>query len=134
MPEPTYGTGATVAGDISSWAFLRDCDGDGILEADTNGDGQCPGDPKVMDYRAIGTRELPLGTPFTGSFEFTCFHVPDDVAIIATGPLTITASEEVAVFGAMRLAGGADISTPVDIDARTSAWLSDTGDLLSRAV
>ena len=129
FPAPAFTTGTNVTIAAPVGPFLRDCDGDGILEADTNGDGQCLGDPKVMDHRGIGTRELPPGTPFTGSFEFTCFHVPDDVAIIATGPLTIKASQEVAVFGAMRLSGGANIATPVDIDARTSAWLSDTGNI-----
>jgi hypothetical protein len=129
MPEPSYITGTAVTVTSPVGPFLRDCDGDGVLEADTNGDGQCAGDPKVMDHRGIGTRELPPGTPFTGTFEFTCFYIPDDVAIIATGPLTITASREVAIFGAMRLSGGAHISTPVDIDARTSAWLSDTGNI-----
>jgi hypothetical protein len=127
FPAPAFTTSANVTINAPVGAFLRDCDGDGILEADTNGDGQCLGDPKVMDYRGIGTRELPPGTPFTGSFEFTCFYIPDDVSIIATGPLTIKASREVAIFGAMKLSSGADISTPLDIDARTSAWLSDTG-------
>jgi hypothetical protein len=129
FPAPTFTTGASVTIASPVGAFLRDCDGDGVLEADTNGDGQCAGDPKVMDHRGVGTRELPPGTPFTGSFQFTCFYVPDDVAIIATGPLTIIASREVAVFGAMRLSGSTHISTPVDIDARTSAWLSDTGSI-----
>ena len=97
-----------------------------FLEADTNGDGLCDGDPEVMDYNGDGTRELPDGSPFTGSFEFTCFYIPDDVAIISTGTLTVKASEEVAVFGAMRLISGAEISTPGKIDLRTSAWLSGT--------
>lgn len=129
LPSPTYITGSAVSVSSPVGPFLRDCDGDGILEADTNGDGQCAGDPKVTDYRGVGTRELPPGTPFTGSFQFTCFYIPDDVAIIATGPITVKASREVAIFGAMRLSGGADIATPVDIDARTSAWLSDTGNI-----
>jgi hypothetical protein len=129
LPSPTYITGTAVSVSSPVGPFLRDCDGDGILEADTNGDGQCAEDPKVMDHRGIGTRELPPGTPFNGSFEFTCFYIPDDVAIIATGPLTIAASREVAIFGAMRLTGGAHISTPVDIYAFTSAWLSDTGNI-----
>ena len=129
MPEPTYATGVTVPVQSPVGPFLRDCDGDGVLEADTNGDGQCAGDPKVTDHRGIGTRELPPGNPFAGSFEFTCFYIPDDVAIVASGPITVKASREVAIFGAMRLSGGADIATPVDIDARTSAWLSDTGNI-----
>jgi len=127
FPAPAFTTGANVTINAPVGPFLRDCDGDGILEADTNGDGLCPGDPKVMDHRGVGTRELPPGTPFTGNFEFTCLYIPDDVSIIATGPLTIKASKEVAIFGAMKLSSGGDISTPLDIDARTSAWLSDTG-------
>lgn len=127
LPAPACITGATVAVGQPVGPFLRDCDGDGILEADTNGDGQCGGDPKVMDYRGVGTRELPPGAVFTGNFEFTCFYIPDDVAIIATGPLTVKAAREVAIFGAMKLSNGADFSTPLDIVARTSAWLSDTG-------
>lgn len=129
FPAPTFASGTSVTINAPVGAFLRDCDGDGVLEADTNGDGLCPGDPKVMDHRGVGTRELPPGTPFTGSFEFTCLYIPDDVSIIATGPLTIKASREVAVFGAMKLSGGANIATPVDVDARTSAWLSDTGNI-----
>jgi len=129
-PNPTFITAAPVSIDQPAGPFLRDCDGDGILEADTNGDGQCAGDPKVMDYRGIGTRELPPGTPFTGTFTFTCFHIPEDVAITATGPLNITASREVAIFGAMRLSDGIKIATPVDIDARLSTWLSDAGEII----
>ncbi len=129
-PNPTFITAEPVSIDQPAGPFLRDCDGDGILEADTNGDGQCAGDPKVMDYRGIGTRELPPGTPFTGTFTFTCFHIPEDVAITATGPLNITASREVAIFGAMRLSDGIKIATPVDIDARLSTWLSDAGEII----
>ena len=129
FPAPAFTTGANVTINAPVGAFLRDCDGDGVLEADTNGDGICAGDPKVMDHRGVGTRELPPGTPFTGSFEFTCLYIPDDVSIIATGPLTIKASREVAIFGAMKLSNGADISTPLDVDARTSAWMSDTGSI-----
>jgi len=107
--------------------FLRDCDGDGILEADTNGDGRWEGDPEVRDYNGNGSRELPEGTSFTGDFQFTCFYIPDDVAIATTGPLTIAASREAAVFGAMRLASGVQISSSAMIDLRTSAWLSEDG-------
>jgi hypothetical protein len=128
-PPPTYTTGQAVSVPNPVGPFLRDCDGDGILEADTNGDGQCQGDPKiiVMDNTGGATWGLPAGTAFTGTFEFTCFYIPSEVALIATGPLTVKASREVAVFGAMRLAGDTVISSPAPIDLRTSAWLSDGG-------
>jgi hypothetical protein len=126
-PTPTYipGQAVTVANPVGP--FLRDCDGDGILEADTNGDGQCPGDPKIIMMNNTGgaTWGLPTGTAFTGNFEFTCFHISYRMAIASTGPLTIKASREVAVFGAMRLGGDTVISTPAAIDLRASAWLSD---------
>lgn len=126
-PTPTYTTGQTVTVPNPVGPFLRDCDGDGILEADTNGDGLCQGDPKiiVMDNTGGATWGLPAGTAFTGSFEFTCFHVSYRMAIVSTGPLTIKASQEVAIFGALRLAGDTVISTPAAMDLRTSAWLSD---------
>ena len=126
-PTPTYNTGQAVSVPNPVGPFLRDCDGDGILEADTNGDGRCEGDPKLMVMENTGeaTKGLPSGTAFTGTFEFTCFYVPSDVVLIATGPLTVKASKEVAVFGAVRLPNGAEISTPAKIDLRTSAWLSD---------
>lgn len=124
---PTYATGQAVTVQNPAGPFLRDCDGDGVLEADTNGDGLCNGDPKiiVMDNTGGVTKGLPFGTAFSGSFQFTCFYLPSDVALIATGPLTIKASREVAVFGAVRLPNGAAIATPAKIDLRTSAWLSD---------
>jgi len=124
---PAYVTDGSVSVPSPVGPFLRDCDGDGILEADTNGDGLCAGDPEVRDYNADGSRELPEGTTFAGDFRFTCFYVPDDVAITATGPLTIAASREAAVFGAVRLASGIGLSCPAMIDLRTSAWLSEDG-------
>src|SRR3990172_1971260 len=125
-PSATYNTSQSVSVPDPVGPFLRDCDGDGILEADTDGDGLCDGDPEVKDYNGDSTRELPDSTSFTGNFEFTCFHIPDDVAIISTGALSIKASEEVAIFGAVRLNSGVEISTPGKIDLRTSAWLSGT--------
>ena len=129
LPPATYLTSQPVSVPSSVGPFLRDCDNDGILEADINGDGQCAGDPKVQDYNGDGTRELPPGTLFAGGFQFTCFHIPSDVAIIATGPLTIKASQEVAIFGTMKLSSGVEISSPVMIDLHTSAWLSDTANI-----
>jgi hypothetical protein len=127
-PTPTFATGAAVAVPSPVGPFLRDCDSDGVLEADVNGDGLCDGDPEVRDYRANGTRELPLGTDFQGSFEFSCFHISWDVAIITTGPLTVKASREVAIFGAMRLGGRTEVSSPESLDLRTSVWLSVAGE------
>ena len=127
LPTPIYKTSQDVNVKAPVGPFLRDCDGDGILEADINGDGQCSGDPEVKDYNSDGTRELPDGTQFTGSYQFTCFYIPSDVAIISTGPLTIKVSEEVAIFGALRLNSGAEISALGVIDNHTSAWLADAG-------
>ena len=124
---PTYVTAGAVSVPSPVGPFLRDCDNDGILEADVNGDGQCTGDPEVRDYNGDGSRELPEGTPFTGDFQFTCFYIPDDVAIVATGPLSIAASREAAVFGAVRIASGVQISSLAMIDLRTSAWLCEDG-------
>jgi hypothetical protein len=129
FPPAAYLTSQPVSVPLPVGPFLRDCDNDGILEADTNGDGQCAGDPKVQDYNGDGTRELPPGTLFAGAFQFTCFHIPSDVAIIATGPLTIKGSQEVAIFGTMKLSSGVEISSPVMIDLHTSAWLSDTANI-----
>ncbi len=126
-PAPTFSSGQAVTVQNPVGPFLRDCDGDGLLEADTNGDGQCQGDPKiiVMDNTGGASWGLPAGAAFTGSFEFTCFHVSYRMAIVSTGPLTIKASQEVAIFGAMRLVGDTVISTPAAMDFRASAWLSD---------
>lgn len=126
-PAPTFTTGQTVTVQDPKGPFLRDCDGDGLLEADTDGNGDCSGDPEIMLMENTGgaTWGLPAGAAFTGSFEFTCFHVSYRMAIASTGPLTIKASQEVAIFGAMRLVGDTVISTPATIDLRTSAWLSD---------
>ena len=102
---------------------MDDFDNDGVLEADVDGNGLSPSDPEVRDYNSDGTRELPVATAFTGDFQFTCFHVPDDVALITSGPLTIGTSQEIAVFGAMRLGGNVQLSSLAPIDLRTSAWL-----------
>jgi len=87
-------------------------------------DVDCAKDTCAFD---LTPRLTATGTNFTGEFNFTCFYIPDDVAIVSTGPLTIKASNEVAVFGAMRLNSSAQISTPAKIDLRTSAWLSEDG-------
>lgn len=126
-PTPAFTQGAAVKASSPPGPFLRDCDSDGILEADVNGDGLCDGDPKVADHRGNGTRELPPGTTFQGTFDFTCFHIPSDVAIITTGPLNINASREVAVFGVMMLGGRTEISSPEPLDLRSSVWLAAGG-------
>ncbi len=124
---PTFQTAQSVSVASPVGPFLRDCNCDGILEADVNGDGLCLNDPEVKDYNNNGSRELPPGTLFSGSFEFTCFYIPDDVLIESTGALTVAASEEVAVFGALRLTSGARISCQNAINLTTGAWLSVDG-------
>ena len=126
-PLPTFVTGGAVSVPAPVGPFLRDCDNDGVLEADVNGDGRCTGDPEVRDYNSDGSRELPTGAGFAGTFQFTCFHIPYDVAIIATGPLTVTASDELAVFGAVRLPAGGSFACLSRIDLHTSAWLAESG-------
>jgi hypothetical protein len=128
-PKPAFLVSQPVSVPSPVGPFLRDCDNDGVLEADVNGDGRCEGDPKVLDYRSVGTRELPAGTSFTGTFDFTCFHIPDDVSIQVTGPLTVRASHQIAIFGTLRLASGAELSSLGLIDIRTSAWMSQPGTL-----
>lgn len=124
-PKPVYATGQSVSVPAPVGPFVRNCDADPALEADTNGDGVCAGDPELVDNDGDGSRNLPPGTPFTGSFQFTCFWVPEDVTITATGPLTIKGSKELAVFGALRLPNDATFSTPAKVDVRASAWLAD---------
>jgi hypothetical protein len=123
-PTPTFKT-EPVSVPSPVGPFLRDCDADGILEADTNGDGLCTNDPEVRDHDGDGDRELPPGTVFEGSFQFTVFHVPDDVVLVSTGPLNIKASVDVRVFGIMHAASGAEIAAVGVIDLRTSAWMSE---------
>ena len=128
-PAPDFVTGHAVSVPGPVGPFLRDCDNDGILEADVNGDGQCAGDPELKDYNGDGSLELPNGTQFSGSFQFTCFFIPYNAAIIATGPLTVAAADEFAVFGAVRLPNGGTFSCPGNIDLHTSAWLAETGSI-----
>jgi hypothetical protein len=128
-PAPGFSTGQTVSVPDPVGPFLRDCDNDGILEADVNGDGLCEGDPELKDYNGDGSIELPEGTQFSGRFQFTCFFIPDNAAIIATGPLTVAAAEELAVFGAVRLPNGGTFSCPGNIDLHTSAWLAESGSI-----
>ncbi len=131
-PEPVYATSQSVSVPAPVGPFVRNCDADPALEADTNGDGVCAGDPELTDTDGDGSRNLPPGTPFTGSFQFTCFWVPEDVTITATGPLTIKASKELAVFGALRLPNDASFSTPAKVDVRSSAWLADDSGITLR--
>ena len=110
-------------------AFLADFDGDGILEADTDGDGLDAADPEVADRDGDGTRDLPPGTTFAGTRRYTIFWVPDDVVIAATGFLKVMVTTDARVFGAIRLAAGIEIAARGVIDVRSSAWLSETGEV-----
>jgi hypothetical protein len=125
-PSPTYLTGQPVSVPDPVGPFLRDCDDDGILEADTNGDGQCTGDPEVKDYDGDGVLELPPGTVFQGDFQFTTLFIPHNTLITTTGPLSIKVSKDSRVFGVMRLAAGFALSAVGIIDNRTSAWLAES--------
>ena len=124
-PEAIMETGQDITVTSPVGPFLRDCDSDGILEADVNGDGLCADDPELQDHDGDGSMELPEGTSFSGEYEFSCFYIPDNTTIVADGPLTIRASSEIAVFGTVRLSNGGDFSTIRKIDLRTSAWLSE---------
>lgn len=127
-PAPVFLTNSAVIVKNPAGPFLLDWDKDGVLEADVNGNGHDAKDPKLKDYDGDGSRELPPGAVFTGELEFTSFYIPEDVQIVTTGPLTIRASREVAVFGVMKLKSGASISTTTNrIELRTSAWLSEDG-------
>jgi len=110
-------------------AFLADFDGDGELEADTDGDGLDAADPEVADRDGDGTRDLPPGTTFAGTRRYTVFWVPDDVVIAATGFLKVMVTSDARVFGALRLAAGAEIAARGVVDVRSSAWLSETGEV-----
>lgn len=125
--DPVFQTTQAVGAPDFVGAFIRDCDGDGIQEADTNGDGSCTGDPELRDYNADGSRELPNGTPFAGSFQFACFHVPVDVALITTGPVTIASAGDVGIYGSVYYAGTFTLAAAGSIDLRTSAWMADAG-------
>jgi hypothetical protein len=85
--------------------LLRDCDDGSVLEADTKGDGPCDGDPELADHDGDGTRELPPGTGFAGTFAFRGFFVSEDVSLTTSGPLRAGDSRGVGVFGSLRLAG-----------------------------
>jgi len=124
---PVFQTAQAVGAPDFAGAFIRDCDGDGIEEADTNGDGNCTGDPELRDYNADGSRELPNGTPFAGSFQFACFHVPVDVALITSGPVAIASAGDVGIYGSVYYAGNFTLAAAGSIDLRTSAWMADTG-------
>ncbi len=121
-PNPTFNTGNNHLTPLNVGPFLRDCDNDGILEADINCDNSCAGDPELRDYDNDGSYELPQGTTFEGSCSFSCFFIPHNVSITSTGQLTVTTSQEVVVFGAMNLSGGGTFNAIQNIDLRTSAW------------
>ncbi len=121
-PVPSFSTGNNMLTPMNVGPFLRDCDNDGVLEADTNCDNSCAGDPELRDYNNDGTYELPPGTSFEGICAFSCFFIPYNVAITTTGQLTVATSQEVVVFGAMSLQGSGTFNAIGNIDLRTSAW------------
>jgi hypothetical protein len=123
-PVPTFNTNQNFATLADLGPFLRDCDNDGILEADTNCDNSCTGDPEIRDYNNDGSYELPPGTTFEGSCSFSCFFIPYNVSITTTDTLDIAASNDIVVFGAMNLTGGGTFNAIQMIDLRTSAWNS----------
>ncbi len=131
FPDPVFTTSAALAPSSATSAFLRDCDNDGIDEADTNGDGACTGDPEVQDYNSDGSRELPAGTAFAGTFDFRCFYIPSDVVLVTSGAVSIRVSDEAAIFGSINPAGDFSIDAPGLIDLRTSAWLAPSAAALN---
>ena len=126
--DPVLQTGQAVNVPGSAGPFIRDCDNDGVDEADTNGDGLCAGDPELRDDNLDGSRELPDGTPFAGNFRFGCFNVDSDVALVATGPVVIETQGDVGIHGVVDAAAGFDIVAQGGIDIRTSAWMMQGGD------
>lgn len=125
---PVYETGQSVAAVAAVGAFVRDCDGDGVDEAGTNRRRRlCAGDPELSDYDADGSRELPAGTHFAGSFRFSCFQVPSDVRLTTTGPVTIESSGDVGIHGAVEAAGAFTVLAQGRIDLTTSAWQTPAG-------
>ena len=128
-PRAVTLTATPVSPGAPKGAFLADYDGDGILEADTDGDGFDAADPEVADRDGDGTRDLPPGTTFSGTRRYTIFWVPDDVVIGATGYLKVMVTTDTRVFGAIRLAAGIEIAARGVIDVRSSAWLSETGEV-----
>jgi hypothetical protein len=130
--DPTFQTGQAISVPSPVGAFIRDCDHDGIDEVDTNGDGQCAGDPELRDYNGDGSRELPPGTPFSGTFQFTCIGISSDVALVTTGPVTLYSSGSAGIYGAIHAAGDFVLAAASIIDLHTSAWLAESGTLTFR--
>ena len=128
-PRAVTLTATPVSPGAPKGAFLADYDGDGILEADTDGNGFDAADPEVADRDGDGTRDLPPGTAFAGTRRYTVFWVPDDAVISASGFLKVIIATDARVFGAIRLAAGIEIAARGVIDVRSSAWLSETGEV-----
>lgn len=121
-PVPAFNTNQGFATPVNVGPFLRDCDGDMIIEADTNCDNDCTGDPEIGDYNNDGSYELPPGTEFEGTCDFSCFFIPYNVSITTTDDLTVNTAYDVVVFGAMSLGGSGTFNASQMIDIRTSAW------------
>lgn len=125
QPAPASKAPARVRIAKTAGPFLADFDHDGILEADTDGDGLDADDPEVNDYDCNpATRELPPGTVFEGKLRYTIFYVPQDVTLTTTGPIAISSKTDARIFGVVRLFSTAQISAIGVVDARASAWLS----------
>ncbi len=128
---PSFQTAQTITVPNPMGAFIRDCDGDGIDEADTNGDGNCAGDPKLLDYNGDGSRELPAGTPFSGTFQFRCVGVSSDIALVTTGPVALHSAGGAGIYGAVFAAGDFALTAIDKIDLKTSSWMADEGRTLT---
>ncbi len=121
FPDPSFHSVASVEVPSPVGPFMGMVGGK--LRADVDGNGLTVADPEVRDHNGDGSRELPPGTAFSGNFQFTTFNVPRDVAIVATGPLTIRTSGLITISGAMRLAGNSQFLSRSSINLAGSAWL-----------
>jgi hypothetical protein len=126
-PDPSFQAGQALSVPGPVGPFIRDCDADGFEEADTNGDGQCAGDPELRDYNADGSRELPPGTPFSGSFKFTCVGMSSDIALVTTGPVTLYSAGDAGMYGAVFAGGDFTLAALGNVDLHTSAWMGSGG-------
>ena len=126
-PHAVSATAQTVNAGTPKGPFLGTVGG--ILRADVDGNGLDASDPEVKDDNGDGTRTLPAGTRFEGTRTYTTVWIPDDVAILATGFLKLTASQDVRVHGVLRLPTGAEVAAGGVVDVRSSAWLADGGEV-----
>lgn len=125
LPEPTIATRAVSVSNPAG-PFLGEVNG--VLRADTDGNGLTEADPEIKDYDGDGNRELPAGTVFEGNLEYTVFYVPPDVVLVSTGPFNIKAKYDARIFGALRLAGAIEVAAEGVVDVRASAWMCEAED------